>query len=63
MAKDILSEFGPESSPGSRASNGGQQEVKQIPYDPPKGPVGIMSPQSPGIHGENHGNNGTQGKH
>ncbi len=59
---DILSEFGPDSSSGSSASNGGKQEVKPIPYSPPKGPTGQMQ-QGPGLHGDNCGQCGTQGKY
>ena len=64
MARDILGEYGNDTSQPQtpRASNGGQMEVKPLPYDPPKGPSGQMQ-QSPGIHGTNHGNCGTQGKH
>lgn len=65
MARDILSEYGPESpnNQKARATNGGVQEVKQIPYSPPVGPKSINDPKTPGIHGENHGNCGTQGRH
>lgn len=62
MARDILSEFGPESTSGSRATNGGQCDPKDLPYSQPKGPTGQMQ-QGPGLHGTNHGNAGTQGKH
>ncbi len=62
MSKDILSEFGPDSGSGNRASNGGKMEVKPIPYSPPKGPTGQMQ-QGPGIHGDNCGQCGTQGKY
>lgn len=62
MAESSLDHFGSDSMPDSRASNGGQMEVKQIPYSPPVGPMGIMDPKAPGIHGTNHGNCGTQGK-
>lgn len=58
MANDILSQYGPGSSQPQRsaASNGGQMPVKEINYSPPQGPKGIMNPQSPGLHGSNHGN-------
>lgn len=62
MSKDILSEFGPDSGSGSRASNGGKMEVKPIPYSAPKGPTGQMQ-QGPGLHGDNCGQCGTQGKY
>lgn len=65
MAREILGEFGPDSSQPQRpsATNGGQPVVKEMPYDPPKGPSGINDGRSPGIHGDNHGNCGTQGRH
>jgi hypothetical protein len=60
--RDILGGFGRDSrSPQApRATNGGQQTPKTIPYSPPKGPVGINDPKTPGLHGTNHGNCGTQ---
>lgn len=61
MARDILSEYGPEKKMGSRATNGGQCEPKPIPYSPPKGPTDQMR-KAPGLGGTNHGNCGTQGK-
>jgi hypothetical protein len=59
---DILSEYGNDSGAGQvgRATNGGQQEVKPIPYSPPTGRGG--STKGPGLGGTNHGNCGTQGK-
>lgn len=51
------------SMPNNRATNGGQQEPKTIPYSPPVGPTSINDPKTPGIHGTNHGCCGTQGKH
>ena len=42
--------------------DGGQPEVKPLPYSPPVGPTNINDPKSPGLHGENHGNCGTQSK-
>lgn len=61
--KDILSEFGPDSSMKQmpRATNGGQMPVKPIPYSPPVGPSNINDPKTPGLHGSNMGNCGTQG--
>lgn len=44
-----------------RATNGGKQTPKPLPYSPPKGPSGMMK-QGPGLGGTNHGNCGTQGK-
>lgn len=62
MSKDILDMFNPSSGEGSRASNGGVMPVKDIPYSPPVGPSHINDSKSPGLHGNNHGNCGTQGK-
>lgn len=64
MADDILSEFGNDSGAPqkSRATNGGQQQVKDIPYSAPQGPSAQMQ-KGPGLHGTNHGTCGTQGKH
>ena len=64
MPRDILSEYGPDSSQpqvGS-ASNGGKITPKDLPYDPPQGPKGINDGRTPGLHGTNHGNCGTQGR-
>lgn len=65
MARDILSEYGNDSGAGEmpRATNGGQMEVKKIPYSEPKGPSNIRDGRSPGLHGTNHGCCGTQGRH
>lgn len=60
MKKDILSQFGPERTNGSRPSNGGRIEPKPLPYSSPVGPKGQTT--GPGIGGTNHGNCGTQGK-
>lgn len=62
MSKDILDMYNPSGSEGSRAPNGGVMPVKDIPYSSPVGPKGIGDPKSPGLHGENHGNSGTQGR-
>ena len=59
--KDILSEYGPEASSGSRSNSGGVKEAKPLPYDPPKGPTEQMR-RAVGLGGTNHGNCGTQGK-
>lgn len=61
---DILSEFGSNSNTGqsARATNGGKQDPKPIPYSPPVGPSNINDSQSPGLHGDNCGNCGTQGR-
>lgn len=64
MSDDILSGYGSDSpSPQApRATNGGQQEAKPLPYSPPVGPTSQMQ-QGPSLHGTNHGCCGTQGKH
>lgn len=61
---DILSEYGNDSSQPQqpRATNGGQCTPKPIPYSPPQGPSNINDGKSPGLHGTNHGNCGTQGR-
>jgi hypothetical protein len=63
MPRDILSEYGPDSPnpQASKMSGSGQVTCKPLPYDPPKGPTAHMQ-ESPGLHGTNHGNCGTQGK-
>lgn len=63
MARDILSEYGRDSAipEHSRATNGGQCTPKEIPYSTPQGPKGQMN-EGPGLHGDNHGYCGTQGK-
>ena len=61
MKKDIHSQFGPERTAGSRATNGGKQDPKPLPYSPPVGPKG-QDHRGPGLGGTNHGNCGTQGK-
>lgn len=58
MARDILGGFGPNSSQPqvAPASNGGDPRTKDVRnYATPQGPKGIMDPQSPGLHGTNHG--------
>lgn len=64
MARDILSEFGRDSSTPQkpRATSGGCTECKELPYDPPVGPTSHMQ-SSVGLHGTNHGTSGTQGRH
>lgn len=63
MARDILSEYGPESPNPQTPSmtKNGPVECRPIPYSPPKGPMGI-SHCGPGLGGDNCGNAGTQGK-
>jgi len=64
MARDILSEYGRDSSTPERprATNGGCCEPKDLPYSPPVGPKGQMH-SGPGLGGTNHGNSVNQGKH
>lgn len=63
MARDILSEYGPDSPDHeqARARCGGITEAKKLPYSPPVGPMGIMGNNHPGLGGHNYGNCGTQG--
>jgi hypothetical protein len=62
--RDILSGFGPDYNSPQRASasSGGVTEAKPLPYSPPQGPKNISDPKSPGLHGTNHGNCGSQGR-
>lgn len=64
MPRDILSEYGNDSSQpqAPRATSGGVTQAKPLPYSPPKGPSNINDPKSPGLHGTNHGQCGSQGK-
>lgn len=65
MAKDILSEYGPDSASNQKpsASNGGQMPTRDVRnYCLPVGPSNINDSKSPGLHGTNHGNCGTQGR-
>ena len=58
MARDILSEYGPEhhSPQQPRARSGGVEKARDVHnYQPPQGPTGHMQ-QGPGLHGDNHGN-------
>lgn len=58
-----IDDWGPGSSEQKpRATNGGHCPPKELPYDPPKGPMGIMK-EGPGLGGTNHGTPGTQGKY
>lgn len=62
MSKDILNEFGPNSSQpqvGS-ASDGGKMSPKELPYSPPVGP---KNKTDVGKSGVNHGCCGSQGKY
>lgn len=59
MADDFP--FRSSSMPDNRASNGGQQTPKPIPYSPPT--ADVPTRQGPGLGGTNHGNCVNQGKH
>lgn len=62
MAKDFLSNYGPDrKDSGSRSICGGVKEAKELPYSPPVGPKGQMR-QGVGLGGTNHGKAGTQGR-
>lgn len=62
MAKDIFDSYpASQSNGGRRATCGGVERAKELPYSPPKGPTAQMQ-QGPGLHGTNHGTCGTQGK-
>ncbi len=55
MARDILSEYGKDSSQpqAARATSGGVKEAKPISnYKPPQGPSNINDPKNPGLHGD-----------
>jgi hypothetical protein len=65
MARDILSEFGPDANKPqvARATGGGCIDVKNIPYNAPVGPT-TFSHNSPGLADRNnYGNAGSQGKY
>lgn len=63
MAKPIIG--GPDTAKSSapRATNGGKMPVKDTGQRPAVGPKGINDPNSPGLHGANHGNKVNQGRH
>lgn len=46
----------------SQTKDGGKPDVKPLPYSPPQGPSNINDPKSPGLHGDNCGTCGTQGR-
>ena len=65
MPRDILSEYGRDAHKpqAARASSGGEKTARDVMnYQPPKGPSNIGDSKSPGLHGSNLGNAGTQGK-
>jgi hypothetical protein len=58
MPRDILSEYGKDSSQpqAARATSGGVTSAKPISnYCAPQGPSNINDAKSPGIHGNSHG--------
>jgi hypothetical protein len=58
MPRDILGEYGKDSSQpqAARATSGGVKEAKPISnYKAPVGPTNINDSKSPGIHGANLG--------
>jgi hypothetical protein len=62
MARDILSEFGPDKKTGGGASSGGVKSTRETQgYQAPRGPKNINDPAGPGLHGHNCGPGGTQG--
>lgn len=64
MARDILSEYGRDSGAGNKppASSGGVMSARDVMnYRPPQGPTNIGDAKSPGLHGDNCGNTGSQG--
>lgn len=65
MARDILGEYGPESPMDQkpRATNGGKMPVRDVMgYKEPVGPKNRHS-EGPGLHDDNRGCCGTQGKY
>lgn len=62
MSDDILNMYGSDSGAGQkpRATNGGKQDVKSLPYSEPVGP---RNKTQVGSSGTNHGCCGTQGRH
>jgi hypothetical protein len=66
MSRDILDSYGRDTSQPQAAPTrgGGKVPAHDVnSYQPPKGPSNIGSPQSPGLHGTNHGCCGSQGKY
>jgi hypothetical protein len=58
MARDILSEYGKDSSQpqAARATTGGVKSARDVMnYATPKGPTNIGDPKGPGLHGHSHG--------
>lgn len=64
MAREILGEFGPEISRGPGNLSGGVKTSRDVHnYQAPKGPKNITDPKTPGLHGDNCGPCGSQGKY
>lgn len=66
MPRDILSEYGNDSGAGNapRAKSGGVKSARDVMgYSPPQGPSNIGDAKSPGLHGDNCGNCGSQGSY
>lgn len=58
MAREILSDFGPDAHKPQepRARSGGEKTARDVMnYSPPQGPSNINDAKSPGLHGDNHG--------
>ncbi len=58
MPRDILSEYGKDSSSSqrARATSGGVKSARDVnAYRPPYGPTNINDPKGPGLHGQNYG--------
>jgi hypothetical protein len=54
MARDILDDFGPDSSGAQkgRAKTGGVKQAEDVMnYKMPQGPTSVNNPQTPGLHG------------
>ena len=60
MARDILGEFGPERTIGSRGSNQGRSQRDVREYQPPTRVKTPYDPKGPGLHGDNFDYCGSQ---
>jgi len=60
MARDILSEYGPERSIRSRGSNQGRDQRDVNDYQPPTRVKTPTDPKGPGLHGDNFDYCGSQ---
>lgn len=63
MPRDILNEYGPDTAKHMEPSmkKNGPVDCKPLPYSSPQGPTNIGDSKSPGLHGHNCGNAGSQG--